>query len=356
MYREGENIMNQGLGIVLPLVLFFLIDVTLFANSIRQRTYTNMTRTFTKLSGCVMISQGLTALTYACDYHIVSFGVIFQYTINLISLSCMTLASYIWFEYLMITGENTEKYLSKTGKKIMLLPFFFLVMIGIPSQWTHWLFYIDANGIYRPGTLYFLQFMGYIYYFAAIIFTMKQIGNKKEVKNTIGRFLFFLIPTMIGTIINVKILRGGYTQIGCSYATFMLYLEQYIKEVNENRRLKSVETLNENLKELNEDLLDQMSIVGGLSNAYFSVYSVDLETGKCKAVKVIDFFRKAVENCHITSVVTKAFLVMCVMPEDREKMQEFTDWHTLEDRLDDSDFVVKEFHGSISPWEWCRAS
>ncbi len=48
--------MNQGLGIVLPLVFFFLIDVTLFVNLIRQKTDTAIARLFTKLAGVTTAS------------------------------------------------------------------------------------------------------------------------------------------------------------------------------------------------------------------------------------------------------------------------------------------------------------
>ena len=143
--------MDQGLGIVLPLICFFLIDFTLFVNSLRQRTYTDTTKSFTKLAGCVMISQGLTALTYACDYHMISISIMVQFIVNLISLSFMTIAAYIWFEYLMLTGENTEKYLTRRSKNILLIPVIILIAAGILSQRTHWLFYIDANGVYQPG-------------------------------------------------------------------------------------------------------------------------------------------------------------------------------------------------------------
>lgn len=101
---------------------------------------------------------------------------------------------------------------------------------------------------------------------------------------------------------------------------------------------------------------DQMSIVGGLSNAYFSVYSVNLQNGRCEAVKVIDFFRRLVKKCHSTEIVTNAFLNTCVRPEDREKMRKFTDWRTLKNRLSENATTVEEFHGMLSPWEWCRAS
>ena len=74
------------------------------------------------------------------------------------------------------------------------------------------------------------------------------------------------------------------------------------------------------------------------------------------AGKVIDFFRRVVKNCHVTEIVTRAFLNTCVMLEDREKMKDFTNWHTLAKRLSENDVTVEEFHGMLSPWEWCRAS
>lgn len=134
--------------------------------------------------------------------------------------------------------------------------------------------------------------------------------------------------------------------IDCILFFYLLRRKTYIDTTNLNKEIKSV----------NKNLLNQMNIVLGLSNAYFSVYSVDMETGRCNAVKVIDFFRSIVKNCHSTVIVTKAFLGTCVMPEDREKMKKFTDWKTLVDRLSNTDFIVEEFHGMIDPWEWCRAS
>lgn len=129
----------------------------------------------------------------------------------------------------------------------------------------------------------------------------------------------------------------------------------YSRTKNTGQRYQTGNILFEKDREKDFNLADQ-AIVEGLSNAYFSVYSVDLQSGRCAAIKVIDFFRQLVKSCHITALVTKAFLNTCVMPEDRKKMREFTDWHTLADRLCESDATVEEFHGMISPWEWCRAS
>lgn len=275
--------MNQGLIIVIPLIFFFLIDFTLFVNSIRQGMRSKKAKLFSRLAACVMLLQGLIAIKYSYECNLFSSNEIFQSFVNLISILCMIAAAYIFLQY--FKRKKQESYTN----------IFYIICICI-------------------------------------------------------------LPVIIGVVINRLVFLGGYAQIGCSYGIFLLYLEEYITEVNENQYLKSKEILNERLQDMNMNLMEQIDIVSGLSNAYFSAYAVDLETGRCKPIKVIEFFRRAVENCHIASVVTKAFLILCVMPEDREKMQKFTNWHTLVNRLENTDLTVEEFHGMISPWEWCRAS
>ena len=110
------------------------------------------------------------------------------------------------------------------------------------------------------------------------------------------------------------------------------------------------------LQQANDKLEDQIHIISGLTNAYIAVYWVDLSTNVCKPVKNIDFFEQAVGNSRSTDEVAKAFVTLCVAPEDQEKMLRFTDWHTLPRRLFGGDSVVEEFHGTVFPWIWCRAS
>lgn len=110
------------------------------------------------------------------------------------------------------------------------------------------------------------------------------------------------------------------------------------------------------LQRVNTQLGQQLYTIGGLSNAHFAVYWVDLQTDECKPVKNIPFFEQAVRHCETIDDVVTAFNTLCVQPEDREKMRGFTDWRILRERLKETDVVVEEFHGAISPWGWCRAS
>ena len=110
------------------------------------------------------------------------------------------------------------------------------------------------------------------------------------------------------------------------------------------------------LQQVNAKLEEQIHTIGGLSNAYFAVYRVDLRAGTCNALKNIPFFAQAVGNCLSADDVTNAFIALCVRPEDQEKMRVFTDRTRLHTLLEKNDLVVEEFHGMLQPWEWCRAS
>lgn len=78
--------MNVGLAVVLPLFFFFLIDLTLLINALRQRSHTNTVGIFFVLAGTVTIAQGLTAITYACDFNLIALPVWMQ-LYNLSALS-----------------------------------------------------------------------------------------------------------------------------------------------------------------------------------------------------------------------------------------------------------------------------
>ncbi len=110
------------------------------------------------------------------------------------------------------------------------------------------------------------------------------------------------------------------------------------------------------LQAVNAQLEEQLHTIGGLYNAYFAVYWVDLRTNTCKALKNIPYFDQAVEHCLTADAVTEAFLSLCVRPEDQEKMRAFTDRRRLPEELEKNDLLVEAFHGKLDPWEWCRAS
>lgn len=125
------------------------------------------------------------------------------------------------------------------------------------------------------------------------------------------------------------------------------YIDDLIAEEEKQRERLEID---------NAKLEEQIHIISGLTNAYIAVYRVDIENEKFKAVKDIDLFSQAVQGCHTVDEVVETFVTLCVQKEDQEKMRTFTDWHHLPQALQDTDTLVMEFHGTVMPWEWCRAS
>lgn len=116
------------------------------------------------------------------------------------------------------------------------------------------------------------------------------------------------------------------------------------------------ESKKKELQEINDRLEQQLRTIGGLSNAFFGVYFVNLESARCKAIKTIPLFEQVLKIEEDADDVVDVFINYCVMPEDKDKMTRFTSWRDLSHILKDTDTIVEEFHGAIAPWKWCRAS
>ena len=110
------------------------------------------------------------------------------------------------------------------------------------------------------------------------------------------------------------------------------------------------------LRRVNAQLKEQLHTIGGLSNAYFAVWWVDLEANTCKAIKNVPFFERAAAGLAAIDDVAGTFVDTCVQPEDQGKMRAFVDRSRMTELLGDTDIAVEQFHGTVDPWEWCRAS
>ena len=124
-----------------------------------------------------------------------------------------------------------------------------------------------------------------------------------------------------------------------------------IDEIIAEEERKKVE-----LQKTNVRLKEQLHTIGGLSNAYFAVHWVDVRENTSRVIKTIPFFDQATAGLSTADEVAGVFVDLCVQPEDQPKMRAFVDRSHLTELLDGSDAAVEEFHGTIEPWEWCRAS
>lgn len=145
--------------------------------------------------------------------------------------------------------------------------------------------------------------------------------------------------------------------LGCMNITETKRIEILQKEQLE-RQIEEIENQKETLKNLNDNLTEQLDVIGGLANAYFVCIEADIDANTYKVYKQIDFVRDLLqsEGCQTIDGAFAKYIPLGIMPEDQEKMAKFVDRKTLAERTMNTDVISVEFHGTITEWEWCRAS
>lgn len=259
--------MELGLATVLPNIIFFLLDLIILGNSQLQKNSFVTQKLFSNFALSVLLQQGCSTLYLLSYYNFIHLGKLALYIIFSVMFICMTGAAYYWFMYFLYTISEIENK-TKLKEICCALPLIIMSITSISSPWTHWIMYLDQDNKYVPGSIFFLQLVcPYLYLLMALAvsFNCKKKKEKPYLKKMVRNFLGFVIPSFAGAYIQIWILKGGYTQIGISICFILIYLELYMEEVNENRRLKSVEALNYQLQQLNEEQEAQLLEISSLN-------------------------------------------------------------------------------------------
>lgn len=86
-------------------------------------------------------------------------------------------------EMYVLSLSNIDISKSNVWRRMVTVPFVVMVILAIASVWTHWIFYIDQNGIFQRGEFYIVSDIIEIYFvvLAAVIFVRfrKTIGFQK---------------------------------------------------------------------------------------------------------------------------------------------------------------------------------
>jgi len=292
--------MNLGLSVVLPLIIFLLIDLIILIDTFRSEIDSALRKIFLWFVICVLVQQFIAVLTYATDYQMLRLPLFFANLFCIMATTSMTASSMFWFVYLWHVLTNL-RHDSVIHKVCCLIPTAAMFLAALSSPWTHWVFMVDANGNYHPGTAFWLQVVcPYIYCIVAILIAFFQMIKRDGggVSKLVRNFICFMVPSLIGVLLQLCVFRGGYTQIGISIGMLFMYLEQYIEEIHENKRLLLLETANEQLEEqqtlleeaveeqqaqldeiknLNETLKENVDI---LSNAGFGIWKITIDSKK----------------------------------------------------------------------------
>lgn len=85
-----------------------------------------------------------------------SLGIAANWVSNAVSFSLFAIACLIWFIY-SETMQGSRLLTTRSRVVLATLPTVLVVVLAFTSYWTHALFYIDAQGVYRRGAAYMIQ-------------------------------------------------------------------------------------------------------------------------------------------------------------------------------------------------------
>lgn len=99
---------------------------------------------------------------------------------------------------------------------------------------------------------------------------------------------------------------------------------------------------------------DQLSILVFMSEVYYSMHLIDLEENTVKEYAASEKVREVVNKTDGADEMMRRIISETVYPEYLDAVLEFTDLHTLADRMVGRKIITEEFNGN--QFGWCRAS
>lgn len=155
-------------------------------------------------------------------------GITANWISNAVSFSLFAIACLIWFFY-SETVQGSRLLTARYRVALVTLPTVLVVVLAFTSYWTHAMFYIDTQGVYRRGALYMIQpIVSYCYIIYtslhAFIQTRKVESLQSLQKKAIYRTLaFFAVPALVGGTFQVLFSVPGLC-VGITLSILLLYI------------------------------------------------------------------------------------------------------------------------------------
>jgi len=179
--------------------------------------------------------------------------------------------TYTWFLYVLYNIHRDEAKLEEY-EKLMKPIILASSLIIIPNTFTHYLFLLDENNCYHRGPLYYPYVL---ICFSVLIFTFFMIlFNRKKIRpDHFLPMVFFVVPTIITSILAILIYGIALSWVGTTLAIFIIYL--FIQ----SQRLGTDYLTNlYNRRQLNEYLSYYMR--GRRNNEKFGIIMMDINQFK----------------------------------------------------------------------------
>ena len=144
---------------------------------------------------------------------------------NAVSFSLFAIVCLVWFIY-SETVQGSSLLTARYRVALVTLPTALVVVLAFTSYWTHALFYIDAQGVYRRGFAYMIQpAVSYCYVIHTSLHALvKSLRVESLQRKAIYRTLaFFAIPALVGGTFQVLYSMPGLC-VGMMISILLLYI------------------------------------------------------------------------------------------------------------------------------------
>ena len=152
-------------------------------------------------------------------------GITANWISNAVSFSLFAIACLIWFLY-SETVQGSRLLTARYRVALVTLPTVLVVVLAFTSYWTHTMFYIDAQGVYRRGALYMIQPIVsycYIIYTSLHAFTQARKVDGLQKKAIYRTLAFFAVPALVGGTFQVLFSVPGLC-VGITLSILLLYI------------------------------------------------------------------------------------------------------------------------------------
>lgn len=154
-----------------------------------------------------------------------SLGIAANWVSNAVSFSLFAIACLIWFIY-SETMQGSRLLTTRSRVVLATLPTVLVVVLAFTSYWTHALFYIDAQGVYRRGAAYMIQpIVSYCYviYTSLHAFVHARKVESLQKKAIYRTLAFFAVPALVGGTFQVVFSIPGLC-VGITLSILLLYI------------------------------------------------------------------------------------------------------------------------------------
>lgn len=249
MYQVAYNA-----NYILDVFIMFLINAVLIYRLVKTRGFGETERWFLKLllmgEVCALADIFCVALQ-GCVGEKVFFGLNSAFYLSYIILMFILLQH----TKKVCIGERAGR--KPTGYIIALIPLSIVVILTIISYWTGWAFYIDRQGIYRRGQFFgFYYAMGLFFMLYMLIISIWNLYKKKDRHTLIIHPIFYTVPILIGSALQVIYPQFAGANIGLTCAYLIIFVNYYGAMIQ-----RSTNEKNQKLSKAYHQLEEQYNIV-----------------------------------------------------------------------------------------------